>query len=80
MFFCLSQRYHVRPFRALGVDHHSHICLKKTETDKVLFAIVLPFVLSGHCEVVPYCIASNEVKPVILDVQLALGFVPCEYV
>jgi hypothetical protein len=30
--------------------------------------------------VVPDCIASNEVKPVILDVQLTLGFVPCEHI
>jgi hypothetical protein len=29
--------------------------------------------------VVPDCIASNEVKPVILEVQLALWFVPCEH-
>ncbi len=77
MFFCLSQRYHVRPFRTLGVNHHNHICLKKTEANQALFAIVLPLVLAGHREVVPYCIASNEVKPVMLDVELALGFVPC---
>jgi hypothetical protein len=29
----------------------------------------LPLVLAGHREVVPDCIAFNEVKPVILDVQ-----------
>ena len=80
MFFCLSRRYHVRPFRALGVNHHNHIGLKKTEANKALFAVVLPFVFTGHCEVVPDRIASNEVKPVILDVQLALWFVPCEQI
>jgi hypothetical protein len=25
MFFCLSQRDQVRPFRALGVNHHNHL-------------------------------------------------------
>jgi hypothetical protein len=29
--------------------------------------------------VVPDCIASNEVKPMILEVQLALWLVPCEH-
>jgi hypothetical protein len=72
MFFCLSQRDHVRPFRAFGVNHHNHIGLKKTETNQALFAVVLLFVFTGYCEVAPNCIASNEVKPVILDVQLAL--------
>jgi hypothetical protein len=79
MFFRLSQRYHVRPLRALGVSHQNHICLKKTEANQALFTVVLPFVLAGHCEVVPDCIASNKVKPVILDVQLALWFVPGEH-
>jgi hypothetical protein len=80
MFFCLSQRYHVRPFRAFGVDHHNHICVKKTEANQALFAIVLPFILAGHSEVIPDNIASNEVKPVILDVQLALRFIPAKQV
>jgi len=80
MLFCLSQRYHVRPFRAFGVNHHNHICFKKTEANQAFFAVVLPFVLAGHSEVVSDCIASNEVKPVILDVQLALWFVPCEHI
>ena len=70
----------MRPLRALGVNHHNHIGLKKTEANQALFAIVLPLVFAGHREVVPDCIASNEVKVVILDVQLALGFVPCEHV
>jgi hypothetical protein len=79
MFFCLSQRYHVRPLRAFGVIQYNHICLKKTEANQALFAVDLPFVFAGHGEVVPDCIASNEVKPVIFDVQRALWFVPCEY-
>jgi len=54
--------------------------LEKTKANQALFTIVLPFVFAGHREVVPNCIASNEVKPVILDVQLALGFVPCEHI
>jgi hypothetical protein len=61
-----------------GVNHHNHISLKKTKANQALFAVDLPFVFAGHSEVVPDCIASNEVKPVILDVQLALWFVPCE--
>jgi hypothetical protein len=80
MFFCLSQRYHVWPFRAFCVNHHNYMGLEKTKANQALFTIVLPFVFAGHCEVVPDCIASNEVKPVLLDVQLALGFVPCEHV
>jgi len=80
MSFCLSQRYHVWPFRTFGVNHHNHIDLKKTEANQALLSVVLPFALSGHGEVIPNCIASNEVKPVILDVQLALWFVPCEHV
>ena len=80
MFFCLSQRYHVGPFRAFCVNHHNHISLKKAKANQALFTIVLPFVFAGHCEVVPDCVAPNEVKPVILDVQLTLGFVPCEHV
>ena len=79
MLFCLSQRYHVWPFRAFCVNHHNHISLKKAKANQALFTIVLPFVFAGHREVVPDCIASNEVKAVILDVQLALGFVPCEH-
>jgi hypothetical protein len=67
MFFCLSQRYYVRLFRAFGVNHHNHIGLKKTEANQALLAVVLPFVFAGHCKVVPDCIASNEVKPVIPD-------------
>ena len=80
MFFCLSQRYHVGPFRAFCVNHHNHISLKKTKANQALFTIVLSFVFAGHCDVVPNCIASNEVKPVVFDVQLALGFVPCEHI
>ena len=54
--------------------------LEKTKANQALFTIVLPFVFAGHREVVPDCIASNEVKPVIFDVQLALGFVPYEHI
>jgi len=68
MFFCLSQRNDVRPFRALCVNHCNHICLKKTEENQALLAVALSFVFTGHGEVVPDCTASNEVKFVILDV------------
>src|ERR1035437_5333719 len=44
------------------------------------FVIVLSYVFTRDGEVVPDCIASNEVKPVISDIQLALWFVPCEHV
>lgn len=80
MVFCLSQRNNVRPFRALRVNHCNHICLKKTEANQAFIAIVLPFVFTGHGEVVPDCLSSNEVKLVILDVQLARWFVPCEHI
>ena len=46
MFFCLSQRYHVRPFWTFGVNHHNHISLEKTEANQARFAVVLPFVLA----------------------------------
>ena len=78
MFFCLSKRYDVRPSWALCVNHHNNICLKKTKADQAFFAIGLPLVLTGHSEVIPNCIASNEIKPMVLDVELALWFVPCE--
>lgn len=35
---------------------------QKTKTNQALIAVVLPFVLAGHCEVVSNCIAFNEVK------------------
>jgi len=80
MSFCLSQRYHVWPFRTFGVNHHNHIYLKKTEATQALLSVVLPLVFSGHGEVVRNCIASNEVKPVLLDVQLAFWFVLCDHI
>ena len=79
MFFCLSQRYHVEPFQVFGVNHHNYLGLQKTEANQAHFAVVLSFVFAGHCKAVPNCIASNEIKPVILDVLVALCFVPCEH-
>ena len=62
----------MRPSRAFGVNHHNNFSAQKTETNEARLAVVLPLVLTGNSEVVPNCIASNEIEPVILDVQLAL--------
>lgn len=66
----------MRPSRAFDVNHHNHFAAKNTEANEASLAIVLSYVFTGDSEVVPNCIASGEVKPVVLDVQLALGFVP----
>src|ERR1035437_2831624 len=79
MFFCLSQRDHVRPSRAFRVNHHNHFASQTAKADLARFAIIFSFVFTRNGEVVPNCIASGEVQPVLLDVQLALGFVPCEH-
>jgi len=70
----------VRPSRAFRVNHHNHFSSQQAETDEARFTIVLSYVFTRDSEVVPNCIASGEVKPVVLDVQLALGFVPCKHV
>jgi hypothetical protein len=63
-----SSEFHF--FRVFGVNHHNHFSLKKTKANQALFAIVLPLALSSHREMVPHCIASNEVKPVLLVFSL----------
>ena len=80
MFFGLSKRDHVRAFGSLGVNHHNHVSGQKAKADQTLLAVVLPLVLARDAEVIPNCIASDEVKSVILDVQLAFGLVPCEHI
>src|ERR1035437_7633296 len=62
MFFCPSQRDHVRPTRAFRVNHHNHFSSQQAETNKACFAIILSYVFTRDGEVVPDCIASNEVK------------------
>ena len=69
----------MRSFRAFRIDHHNHFAVQDAETDLARFAIDLSDVLTGNREVVPNCIASGEVEPVLLDVELALGLVPCEH-
>ena len=64
----------------LCVNHHNHSSRRKTEKHQTLYAVLLAFVFACHCEVVPDCITSNKVKPVSLDVQLALLFVPGEHI
>ena len=68
----------MRPSRAFRVNHHNHFSSQQAETDEARFTIVLSYVFTRDSEVVPNCIASGEVKVVVLDVQLALSFVPCE--
>ena len=70
----------MRPSRAFGVNHHNHFSSQQAETDEAHFAIVLSYVFTRDSEMVSNCFASGEVKPVVLDVQLALGFVPREHV
>ena len=70
----------MRPSRAFGVNHHNHFSSQQAKTDEACFAIVLSYVFTRDSEVVPNCIAPGEVKPVVLDVQLALGSVSCEHV
>ena len=62
----------MRPFRRLDVHHQNHICLEESDANQTLFAVVLPFVLAGHFEVVPDCITSNKVKSMIFDAHCAL--------
>lgn len=70
----------MRAFRTLRVDKHNHFAGQEAETDLARFAVVLAYVFTRDGEVVPYCIASGEVQPMLLDVELALDLVPCEYV
>src|SRR6266568_1098053 len=79
MLFCPSQGDNVRPFRAFRIDHHNHFAVHDAETDLARVAIDFSDVLTGNREVVPNCIASGEVQPVLLDVELALGLIPCEH-
>ena len=80
MLFCLSQRYHMRPSRALCVNHYNHFASQQAKADLARFALILPLVFTRDGEVVPNCIASGEVQPMILDVQFPLRFVPGEHV
>lgn len=75
MLFCLSKRDYVRPSWALRIDHYNHFTHQPAETDLASFAIVLPPIFTGDSEIVPYCIAVDEVQAVVLDVLLSLGFV-----
>jgi len=78
MFFCLSERDYVRTLRALGVNQNNHISRKNSKANQAFFAVILPFIFASYCEVVPDCIASSEVKPMLIEVQLALWLIPCE--
>jgi hypothetical protein len=79
MLFCLSKRYDVRPFQALGVNHHDHFAGQQPEADLPGLAVVLSPIFTCDSEVIPNCVASCEVQAVVLDVLLALGFIPGEY-
>ena len=56
----------------VGGNHHDHNSRQQAKTGEASFAIVLSYVFTRDSEVVPNCIASGEVKPVVLDVQLSL--------
>lgn len=69
----------MRAFSALRINQHNRNISQQAETDKALLAIVLPLVFTRNGEVVPDRITSIEVKPMVLDVELALGFIPREH-
>jgi hypothetical protein len=72
MFFCLSERDYVRTLRALGVNQNNHISRKNSKANQAFFAVILPFIFASYCEVVPDCIASNEIEAVLIYVEPAL--------
>jgi hypothetical protein len=79
MLFCLSQRYDVRPSQAIRVNQYDHFAGQQPEADLPGLAVVLPPIFTCDSEVIPNCVASREVQAVVLDVLLALGFIPCEH-
>ncbi len=61
---------------ALGMHHNDGITSQNTEGDQALFAVSLTNIFARDREIVPNCLATDEIVAVILDVSPALRFVP----
>ena len=68
----------MRSTGALGVNQHNHFTVQNAETNQTNLAVIFPVVFARDREMIPNRITSNEIKSMILDVQLAFGFIPSE--
>ena len=62
----------MRSTGALGVNKHNHLTVQNAETNQTNLTVIFPFVFARNREMIPNRIASNEIKSMILDVQLSL--------
>jgi hypothetical protein len=76
----LSRRNHASLVWAFGVNLDNDLGVQQAQADLARFVAILPVclprVFTRAGEVVPICIASDEVQTLVSEGQLALGFVP----